>query len=309
MYLTRPLDKVYGVFPSAASRALLLQLSLHHKGNRENGRQARERREELFPAEVMRRQGLGPQQQANLAWSLTVLESCDDDTVALLQNVFHAAESSSSDDGRCVMQLEHAHQLWQSYFLLRHDCPAAVQFVTPEFSRYLERKWNTEKSRRKQSSRSHRIISKTLNLMRVSHRNENEEDVDVAIALEEDSAWTHTAIMQGSSKSVNGRGCRKVAVEFDGPNHFTVLASTGKDLALMECGNVKMTPRVLGHTKLKYRYLKAKGWTVVRIPYYEFNKIPFWASMVSNHIACEKLVLCGALVSKNAFCLKVFFES
>jgi len=30
---------------------------------------------------------------------------------------------------------------------------------------------------------------------------------------------------------------------------------------------------------LKYRLLKKKGWTVVRIPYYEFDKIPFWASM------------------------------
>ena len=47
-------------------------------------------------------------------------------------------------------------------------------------------------------------------------------------------------------------------------------------------GGVKITtPRVLGHTVLKYRLLKKKGWTVVRIPYYEFDKIPFWASMVS----------------------------
>mmetsp|Transcript_18524 Transcript_18524/g.29969 ORF Transcript_18524/g.29969 Transcript_18524/m.29969 type:complete len:106 (+) Transcript_18524:2-319(+) len=67
-------------------------------------------------------------------------------------------------------------------------------------------------------------------------------------------------------------------MEFDGPHHFTVMASTGEDLWAIDNG-VKMTPRVLGHTVMKYRLLKEKGWTVVRIPYYEFDKIPFWASM------------------------------
>ena len=56
------------------------------------------------------------------------------------------------------------------------------------------------------------------------------------------------------------------AVEFDGPNHFTRENTLGK-------------PRALGHTVLKYRLLKKQGWTVVRVPYYEFDKIPFWASM------------------------------
>ena len=67
-------------------------------------------------------------------------------------------------------------------------------------------------------------------------------------------------------------------MEFDGPHHFTVMASSGKDLEAMANGT-KIKPRVLGHTVLKYRLLKKKGWTVVRIPYYEFDKIPFWASM------------------------------
>lgn len=265
LYLTPKFGDVYGAFPSAASCALLQRMKA--KDNREK----KSTSGNLIPASLLHQKGLGPQEQANLAWSLTILENYNHNVVTLLQNIFHAA--SSNDEG--IIQLEHAHQLWQSYFLLSKDCPAAVKFVPGEFSQYLEQKWNIEKSRRKQSSSRHRSISQTLDLMRVAHRNEYDEDVDVAIVLEEDSAWTHTA---HTDFDVNSEGHWKVAVEFDGPHHFTVMASTKKDLALMENG-VKITPRVLGHTVLKYRLLKKKGWTVVRIPYYEFDKIPYWASM------------------------------
>jgi hypothetical protein len=234
--------------------------------------------------------GLGPQEQANLAWSLTVLENYDSTVVTLLQNIFHAASpfnekfdgaAEGEDDEGGVIQIEHAHQLWQSYFLLSRDCPDAVEYVPAEFRNYLEGKWNAEKSRGKQSSSRHRAISQTLSLMKVAHRNEYEEDVDVAIVLEEDSAWTHTALHDFDFEREGGERWKKVAVEFDGPHHFTVMASTGEDPSSMEGGVKITTPRVLGHTVLKYRLLKKKGWTVVRIPYYEFDKIPFWASMVS----------------------------
>ncbi|KAL7539886.1 hypothetical protein ACHAXR_009695 [Thalassiosira sp. AJA248-18] len=269
LYLTSKFGDVYGAFPSAASRLLLQRM----ESSKKNGNQEFERgNNDLFPATTMHQKGLGPQEQANLAWSLTVLETYDENVVSLLQNIFHAA--SSNDEG--VIQLEHAHQLWQSYFLLSKDCPDAVKFVPREFSQYLEEKWNIEKSRSKQSSSRHKSISQTLDLMRVAHRNEYDEDVDVAIVLEEDSAWTHMAQMDFDHDG--GSNHWKVAVEFDGPHHFTVMVSTEEDLALMESG-VKIKPRVLGHTVLKYRLLKKKGWTVVRIPYYEFDKIPYWASM------------------------------
>eukprot|EP00579_Thalassiosira_antarctica_P001722 CAMPEP_0201870220 /NCGR_PEP_ID=MMETSP0902-20130614/3406_1 /ASSEMBLY_ACC=CAM_ASM_000551 /TAXON_ID=420261 /ORGANISM="Thalassiosira antarctica, Strain CCMP982" /LENGTH=47 /DNA_ID= /DNA_START= /DNA_END= /DNA_ORIENTATION= len=47
-----------------------------------------------------------------MTWSLNILENYDDHTVTLLQNIFHAAFSSNDDKG--IIQLEHAHQLWQS---------------------------------------------------------------------------------------------------------------------------------------------------------------------------------------------------
>ncbi|KAL9183967.1 hypothetical protein ACHAXT_002053 [Thalassiosira profunda] len=267
LYLTPKFGDVYGAFPGAASRALLRRME---------GKRATDEDDDvhrLLPAEVLRRKGLGPQEQANLAWSLTVLEDYSRNVVALLRNIFYAA---SSDHGDGVV-LEHAHQLWQSYFLLSSDCPEAVEHVPGSFSSFLERKWNAEKSRDKRSSNRHRLISQTLNLMRVAHRNEYDEDVDVAIVLDEDSAWTHMAQDDFDIDQVEVARL-KVAVEFDGPHHFTVAASTGEDLAVLESGG-DIKPRVLGHTVLKYRLLKKKGWTVVRIPYYEFDKIPFWASM------------------------------
>jgi hypothetical protein len=247
-------------FPTAACGAILNQISLNKA----------EERETLAAMENI---GLLSQEQANLAWSLTVLGRFDENIVLLLQNVFHAASSSRSGG----IQLEHAHQLWQSYFILSDDCPAAVKFVPVEFSKYLEQRWLMEKSRIKHSSSRHRAISRTLELLRVGHQNEYNEDVDVAIVLKDDSPFTHKA-QKNVGAMDETRALHKIAVEFDGPQHFTLMASTGKDLSLMESGT-KIIPRVLGHTVLKYRMLKKKGWTVIRIPYYEWDKIPHWASM------------------------------
>lgn len=247
-------------FPTAACGAILNQISLNKA----------EERETLAAMENI---GLLSQEQANLAWSLTVLGRFDENIVLLLQNVFHAASSSRSGG----IQLEHAHQLWQSYFILSDDCPAAVKFVPVEFSKYLEQRWLMEKSRIKHSSSRHRAISRTLELLRVGHQNEYNEDVDVAIVLKDDSPFTHKA-QKNVGAMDETRARHKIAVEFDGPQHFTLMASTGKDLSLMESGT-KIIPRVLGHTVLKYRMLKKKGWTVIRIPYYEWDKIPHWASM------------------------------
>jgi very-short-patch-repair endonuclease len=113
--------------------------------------------------------------------------------------------------------------------------------------------------------------------MKVAHRNEYKDDVDVAIVLEDDTSFTHKAQKQISEYDEE-KARLKIAVEFDGPHHFTVAASTRDDLELIEKG-AKIVPRVLGHTVLKYRMLKKKGWTVVRIPYFEFDKIPHWATM------------------------------
>lgn len=202
--------------------------------------------------------GINCQEQANIAWSLTVLEEDKSaDSVRLLAGIYEQAGERCSRDG--IIQLEHAHQLWQALFLLEESSPKAVEKVPSWFFDYLKSRWKQEKSRTKISSARHKSLSHTLQLMGVSHKNEHDEDIDVAIVLQESAAWTH------QTEGNYNRAGVKVAVEFDGPNHFT-RQSFGP-------------PRTLGHTVLKYRLLKKQGWTVVRVPYFEFDKIPYWASM------------------------------
>ena len=210
--------------------------------------------------------GIGPQEQANIAWALTVLEKHQSDAaVSLLQGVFSDAANACESDG--LIQLEHAHQLWQALFLLEEESPAAASKVPVWFRDYLSEKWDLEKSRKKISSARHKSISDVLNLMGVAHYNEHDEDIDVAIVLKRQASWAH------QTDDGDSANAKRVAVEFDGPNHFT-------RLKVHRDGRPNKPVRALGHTVLKYRLLKKVGWTVIRVPYYEFDKIPFWASMV-----------------------------
>ena len=212
--------------------------------------------------------GIGPQEQANIAWSLTVLEEHQSpEAVYLLDRIFQEAAKACEDNH--VIQLEHAHQLWQAYFLLEEESPDAVDGVPLWFVDYLRDKWKVEKARDKLSSARHRSLSQTLHLMGVDHYNEHDEDIDVAIVIKKDASWSHET---DDGNEVTQRV--SLAVEFDGPNHFT---------REQESSGIRKPPqpRALGHTVLKYRLLKKQGWSVVRVPYYEFDKIPFWASMVS----------------------------
>jgi hypothetical protein len=212
---------------------------------------------------------LDPQQQANLAWSLVVLENYSSEAVTLLKTIFASSYLIYSQGEN--FHVEHAHQLWQAYCILQQECPSAIENVSSDFVECLHQRWMKEKLRLKTSSERHMALSKTLDLMGVAHMNEHDEDIDVAIILKTDSQWTQNAAILGDS-STDGR-FHRVAVEFDGPNHF-VRPMNGIKLGPKEC------PRPLGHTVLKYRLLKHQGWFVVRVPYYEYDKIPFWASMV-----------------------------
>jgi hypothetical protein len=147
--------------------------------------------------------GLGSQGKANLAWSLTVLEEYSADSIDLLRAIFAGASGEHS-----YITHEHAHQFWQAYFILKSECPQAVDSVPKKFALWLEERWKEEKSRKKLSSSSHKSLSDTLRLMRVAHVNEHDEDIDVAIILEENSAWTSQAslhIMEPNGKRLQHR--------------------------------------------------------------------------------------------------------
>ena len=49
---------------------------------------------------------------------------------------------------------------------------------------------------------------------------------------------------------------RRIALEFDGPSHFT-----------------RNTLEPLGHTRLRDRLLSAMGWRVVSIPFFEWERL------------------------------------
>lgn len=226
--------------------------------------------------------GIGSQEQANIAWSLTVLELYKmPDSINLLESIFAEAATSCKVEG--LIRIEHAHQLWQSLFLLEVDSAECVSAVPAWFRDCLRDKWYIEKSRPKISSARHLSLSETLNFMGVAHMNEHDEDIDVAIILKPNACWTHD-----TEKSQMQHGVR-VAVEFDGPNHFT------RQRLSPENGTKSELPRPLGHTVLKYRLLKKQGWTVVRVPYYEYDKIPFWASMERQRYLQRQLKTHGNL--------------
>ena len=191
------------------------------------------------------------QASANLVWALTVLEMDDEESMEVVKSVFGDMERRWKRGEE--MDKEHLHQLYQAWFLSEE----LEGTVGREFGELLRATWEREKAREKASSRSHLQLSKVLSLMGIKHANEHDEDIDVAIVLDTESGWSRIDSSRGG-----GENRTYVAVEYDGPDHFTY---KGK--------------KSLGHTNLKYRVLKKKGWAVVRVPYFVWDRIPFWASM------------------------------
>jgi hypothetical protein len=91
---------------------------------------------------------IGPQEQANVFWSLTVLEQVHlAEAIELVSQIFQEVADACQDQE--TIQLEHAHQLWQAYFLLQEESPEAEKNVPVWFSEYLKDKWTLEKARDK----------------------------------------------------------------------------------------------------------------------------------------------------------------
>ena len=148
--------------------------------------------------------GLSSQEKANICWSLTVLDKIKtSEAKQLVKEIFRDVALSCSCGDK--IRLEHAHQLWQSMFLL--DFPLD-DVVTEEFISFLRQTWDEEKARSKASSARHKALSQTLDFMGVSHYNEHDEDIDVAIVLKSGSKWLHSASKCDVSESKT-----RVAVE------------------------------------------------------------------------------------------------
>lgn len=267
LYLTGDASPIFEEFTEVMPKYLLYRM---HMSDGIAGKSL----EEIQSA--MSRIRIGSQEQANIAWSLTVLEKYHSkESIDLLKSIFMVCDKSCKDGEQ--IRLEHAHQLWQAICILEGDCPEAVKSVDSKTKQFMKNVWYQEKSRHKSSSARHRALSQTLDFMGVKHYNEHDEDIDLAIVLKNESKWTMTAEHGDVEAST-----QKVAVEFDGPTHFTKVPKT-------KPGEKPITPRALGHTVLKYKLLKQQGWNIVRIPFYEFDRIPFWASMERQRYLQRKL--------------------
>lgn len=267
LYLTGDASPIFEEFTEVMPKYLLYRM---HMSDGISGKCL----EEIQSA--MSRIRIGSQEQANIAWSLTVLEKYHSkESIDLLRSIFMVCDKSCKAGEQ--IRLEHAHQLWQAICILEGDCPEAVQSVDSKTKQFMKNVWYQEKSRHKSSSARHRALSQTLDFMGVKHYNEHDEDIDLAIVLKNESKWTMTAEHGDVEEST-----QKVAVEFDGPSHFTKVPKT-------KPGEKPITPRALGHTVLKYKLLKQQGWNIVRIPFYEFDRIPFWASMERQRYLQRKL--------------------
>lgn len=271
LYLTEDVGDVYEDFVNVLPSTLISRMNKNNKGGHHH---------ETF----------GSQEQANIAWSLTVLEKYNSPAARkLLRSIFTNCSASCKEG----ISLEHAHQLWQSIFILQDQCPDVVDSIDGNAVTFLKEMWDQEKTRRKTSSARHKALSETLDFMGVQHYNEHDEDIDVALVLKTDSSWTQNATTCESSLHGSDHGgddyTQRVAVEFDGPSHFTKIAMPNPKNS-MDKDKVKVVPpRALGHTVLKYKLLKKQGWTIVRIPFYEFDRIPFWASMERQRYVQRKL--------------------
>ena len=60
-----------------------------------------------------------------------------------------------------------------------------------------------------------RVALNTLNLMNMAHNNEHDEDIGVTVFLSEEASWIY------HTHEGDNVGGTEVAVNLDGPNHFT----------------------------------------------------------------------------------------
>ena len=183
LYLTKDSGQVFDDFAELLPRTLLSRMGMANGASESSLRDIRKAFDGI---------DFGAQEQANLVWSLTVLEKYNSkDSIQLLRTIFSVC-SATCTNGKPI-RLEHAHQLWQSIFILEQECPEAIETVDEKTFNFLKDMWDQEKTRPKSSSARHEALSETLNFMGVKHYNEHDEDIDLALVLKTDSKWTHVA--------------------------------------------------------------------------------------------------------------------
>jgi len=84
---------------------------------------------------------------------------------------------------------------------------------------------------------------------------------------------------------VSPDGSHKIAVEVDGPWHFSEKVTSLQSKTDMHAD----PPRMLGRTKLKQRLLVRFGWQLVQVPFWEWQMLP---DTQKQAYLLEKIYLC-----------------
>ena len=178
---------------------------------------------------------MNAQDVANTVWALATLGwQADVETAAVFQQRIEALVCSfglleSSSSMAVLSQLLQAHLASQFLGLGLITLPASMLQVAVQACR--------EEAQKVTVSKCQRQVGESLRRLGISHELEY-TTADGLYSID-------FAIVE-----------RRIALEFDGPSHFT-----------------RNTLEPLGHTRLRDRLLSAMGWYVVSIPFFEWDRL------------------------------------
>ena len=176
---------------------------------------------------------MNAQEVANTVWALATLGwQADFEMAAIFQDL---VEALVCDSGLLELASSHLSQLLQAHLASQFlglgliTLPSSMLQVAVQAYR--------DKAQKVTVSKSQRQVGESLRRLGISHELEY-TTADGLFSID-------LAIVD-----------RRIAIEVDGPSHFTV-----------------NTLEPLGHTRLRDRLLSAMGWQVVSVPFFEWDKL------------------------------------
>lgn len=179
--------------------------------------------------------GFSQQQLASMAWSCAVLGRMERPWFRSLWDCINAL--SFNWPAESSKGAQHLCQLYQANLAIRLECENSALTTERDLEAVINEAWEMEKaSGSKLSSGDHREVDRLL--VGATGRAWVSEYEGAPYSLD-------LAFVEG-----------KVALEIDGRSHFS-----------------RNSNAMLGHTVLKHRLLRAAGWTVVPIPFHEWEEL------------------------------------
>ncbi|KAL0032386.1 hypothetical protein WJX79_008625 [Trebouxia sp. C0005] len=186
-----------------------------------------------FTSQVLERshkEQFNAQQLSNLLWSLCILQSCDGVMWRRIMQQFTSLGMAPDN-----LPEEALTQIYQAYLLMKTDQEGVELPLGEGLLEHAQQVW-IESCKNIRVSGLHRDVARVLTSMGLSHTIEQ---------LTDDSLFSVDIALAGE----------KVAVEVDGPHHFT---ANGQ--------------RPLGEMRARHRLLEVRGWSVLSVPYFLWAK-------------------------------------